>query len=144
MTAPAPLPWLPGVVREFLADQPSFLALLSLERLVFKAPTDVTTVYGRIQVPSSGPMSGDGVGWRPLVQVDALCPMTDPDADMIVWNIVSAAGTLIGRARNVVTSGLSWSGRLVDGPIPGTDTSRGEDAPMARALVRAELTVHAR
>lgn len=144
MTAPSPLPWLPGVVRQFLADQATFLALLPLERIVFKGPPDVTTAYGRIQAPSAGPMSGDGVAWRPLVQVDAYCPMSIPDADMIVWNIVAAAGTLLGRARNVITDGLSWSGRLTDGPIPGTDTSRGEDAPMARALIRAELTLHAR
>lgn len=144
MTAPAPLPWLPGVVREFLADQSGFLALLPVERLVFRGPADVTTAYARIQVPSSGPMSGDGVAWRPLVQVDAYCPMSNPDADMTVWDIVSAAGTLLGRARNVLTAGLSWSGRLTDGPIPGVDTSRGDDAPMARALIRAELTLHAR
>jgi hypothetical protein len=144
VTTPAPLPWLPGVVRAFLADQATFVALVPLDRLVFKAPTDVTTPYARIQVPSPGPMSGDGVAWRPLVQVDAFYPKSNPDADDTVWNIVAAAAVLLGRARNIITGSVAWSGRHLDGPIPGTDTSRGESAPMARALIRAELTLHAR
>jgi hypothetical protein len=144
VTAPAPLPWMPGVVRAFLVDQPTFVELLPLDRLVFKAPANVVDPYGRIQVPSPGPMSGDGVAWRPLVQIDAYCPMTNPDAADITWNIVAAAAVLLGRARNITQGNLSWSGRHIDGPIPGDDRSRGEDSPLARAFIRAELTVHAR
>lgn len=144
MTGPAPLPWMPAVVREFLGDQGTFLAVLAIDRLVFKAPADVTTPYARIQVPSPGPMTGDGVAWRPLVQVDAYCPASNPDAENIVWDIVSKAAVLLGRARNIVNGTLSWSGRHIDGPIPGTDTTRGEATPLARAVIRAELTLHSR
>ena len=47
--------------------------------------------------------------------------------------------TVLGRARNVAFENVSYSGRLVDGPIPDVDTSRGESAALARALVRAEV-----
>lgn len=144
MTSPAPLPPLGDVVRRYLAAQASFLALLPLDRLLFRGPADVTTTYAKIQVPNPAPISGDGVAWKPLVQVDAFCPETVTDADVQVWNIVAMAGLLLGRARNIIDGTLSWSGRHTDGPIADVDTSRGESTPLARALIRAELTVHAR
>jgi hypothetical protein len=138
------LPWLPGVVRAFLMGQSNFTTLIPASRVVFKAPADVTTAFVRIQVPNSAPMSGDGVAWRPLVQVDAYCPATIQDAEKIVWDLVAAAAWSIGRARNVINGGLSFSGRHLDGPIADVDISRGEGSPLSRAVIRAELTLHAR
>lgn len=123
--------------------QSNFTALIAANRVVFKGPSDVTTPYFRIQVPSPGPMSGDGVAYRPLVQLDAYCPMTDPEAEKIVWDLAAAASWALGRARNVVDGTVSFSGRHIDGPIPDVDTSRGTASPLARAVVRAELTLHA-
>lgn len=144
MTGPAPLPWLPAVVRRFLVAQAVCTDQLEPARWVFRGPADVTTAYARIQCPNPSPISGDGVAWKPLVQVDAFCPMTVQDAEDVVWRIAAAAGAVLGRARNIVDDALSWSGRHTDGPIPDVDTSRGESTPLARALIRAELTVHAR
>lgn len=137
------LPWLPGVVRAFLMGQSNFTALISGARVVFKAPSDVTTTYFRIQVPNPGPMSGDGVAYKPLVQCDAFCPATNPEAEKIVWDLAAAASWALGRARNVVNGTVSFSGRHIDGPIPDVDVSRGAASPLARAIVRAELTLHA-
>lgn len=137
------LPWLPGVVREFLMGQSTFTALIPAARVVFKAPSSVITPYVRIQVPNPGPLSGDGVAWKPLVQVDAYCPAGTVDAEKIVWDLAAAAGSALGRARNVLNGTVAWSGRWTDGPIPDEDTSRGTASPLARAVIRAVLTLHA-
>jgi hypothetical protein len=138
------LPWLPSVVRAFLMGQPNFTGLIVGARVVYKAPPDVTTPYVRIQVPNAAPMSGDSVAFRPLVQVDAYCPAGATNADKTVWDLVSAASWSLSRARNVVAGSLSWSGRHLDGPIPDIDKSRGDSSPLTRAVIRAELTLHAR
>lgn len=137
------LPWLPGVVRAFLMGQSNFTSLIPANRVVFKSPSDVTSTFFRIQVPSPGTMSGDGVAYRPLVQCDAFCPATTVDAEKIVWDLAATVAWALGRARNVINGTVSFSGRHIDGPIPDTDTSRGTGSPLARAIVRAELTLHA-
>ena len=135
---------MPKVARELLLSASSFAVLLPAGRLVFKAPTDVTTPFAVIQAPGGVSLSGDDVVWSPLVQFDAYCPLTDPAAQEIAWDLAAAAAAVLGRARNVAFENVSYSGRLVDGPIPDVDTSRGESAALARTLIRAELTVHNR
>jgi hypothetical protein len=137
------LPWMPDAVRDYLLADPVFAGVLTASRVAFKAPADVTTPFGVIQVPGNNSIDGGGVAWSPLVQFDGYCPTSDPAADRIAWDIAAAAGVLA--ARNVTYQNVTWSGRLIDGPMKAApDTSRGESAALARALIRVELTVHAR
>lgn len=141
----APLPWIPAAVRALLLADVTFMGTLAGARLVFKAPPDVTTKFGTIQVPGNNAIDGGGVAWSPLVQVDGWCPMSDANADALAWSIASAAAMVFGRARNVTYQNISYSARIVDGPMAmDPDISRGESNPLARALIRAELTVHNR
>lgn len=141
----AALPSMRHAVRALLVADAGFVAVLPMARLTFKAPPSVTTKYGTIQIPGNNSLSGDGVAWSPLVQVDGWCPMTDEAADDLAWDIAAAAAAVLGRARNVTYQNITYSARLIDGPMAGPpDVSRGESEPLARALIRAELTVHNR
>lgn len=140
----APLPSMRRAVRALLVADAGFVAVLPLVRLTFKAPPDVTTKYGTVQIPGNNVLT-DGVAWSPLVQVDGWCPMTDEDADDLAWDIAAAAAVVLCRARNVTYQNITYSARLIDGPMAGpADVSRGESAPVAHALMRAELFVHNR
>lgn len=140
-----PLPSMRRAVRAFLLTQPVFSNLITPDRVVYKAPPDVTSKYVRIQIPGNISLSGDDVAWSPLVQVDGLCPANIEDADDIVWDLVAAAATAFGQARSVIYQNTVWRGRLIDGPLAAPpDISRGESSPLARALMRVELKVHNR
>lgn len=138
------LPWMPAAIRALLLSDSSFTVLIHPSRLVFKAPPTVTTPFVVIQVPNAAPSTGDGVGWKPMVQVDAYTPASEADAAETVWNLAATAARVLGRARNISYSGITYSGRHFDGPRPDVDTSRGTSSPLARATVRAELVLHAR
>lgn len=138
------LPWMPAAVRDLLMSDATFTTLIPADRVVFKAPPTVTEPFVVIQVPNAAPSTGDGVGWKPMVQVDAFTPAGDNGAAETVWNLTAAAARILGRARNISYSGVTYSGRHFDGPRPDVDTSRGTSSPLARATVRAELVLHAR
>jgi hypothetical protein len=111
-------------------------------RVVFEAPPDVTTPFVIIQVPGGFSLSGDGVAWSPLIQVDGYCAITYPDARKQVWTLAAEAARILGRARNITFETMSYSARLVDGPLEDVDLSRGTANPLRRALIRAALAVH--
>lgn len=135
------LPWVPGAVRAVLLADATFSGLIGAPRVLFEAPPSVTTSFVIIQAPGGFSLSGDGVAWSPLVQVDAYSPIT-PDARKDVWTLVATAAQVLGRARNIGYESMFYSGRIVDGPLEGVDTSRGTANPLRRALIRAELKAH--
>lgn len=137
-----PLPSMRHLIRDFLLSQGVFSSLVAADRLVFKAPPDVTTPFATIQIPGNVGISGDNVAWSPLVQVDGYCPASQPDADDIAWDIAAAAAEAFRGARNVVVGSLSFRARIIDLVPAVPDVSRGEANPLARALMRAELKVH--
>lgn len=139
-----PLPSMRHAARELLAADAGFLSVLPLARLGFKAPPDVTEAYGTIQVPGNNSLSGDDVGWSPLIQVDGWCSMTDPAAEDVAWDIAAAAASVFGRARNVSYLNVTYKARVLELFLAPPDVSRGESNPFAHALMRAELRVHNR
>lgn len=134
---------MPAAARQLLLATTPFAGLLAADRVVFKSPPKVTSPFCRLQVPSAGPRSGDGVMWEPLLQADFYAPATG-DAEKVVWDLAAAAADVFGHARNVTFENVTYSGRMLDGPIPSVDTSRGESEVLARAVIRAELRLHAR
>jgi hypothetical protein len=137
------LPWVPGAVRAILLADPVFTGLIPQPaRVGFESPSDVTTPFVVIQAPGGFSLSGDGVAWSPLIQVDGYAPNTYADARRLVWRLASEAARILGRSRNVVYETMSYSGRIVDGPLEGVDTSRGTASPLRRCLIRAELKAH--
>lgn len=136
------LPWIPGAVRQLLLADPVFNAACG-GRLMTILPSGLT-FCAQLRLPGNNSISGDGVAFSPLVQVDGWCvpgiPGTDPE--MKAWEIAAEAARVLGRARNVTYQTMSYSGRLIEGPLPDVDTSRGEDSPLYRAIVRAGLAVH--
>lgn len=144
MTAPV-LPYSPALVRALLVADPAFTALLPAGRLTTRAPADAGTVFGLVRPAGVVPIEPSAGAWSPLVQVEAFCPgggATDPE--VVVWRIAATAAAILSRARNIPFESARWSARITDGPLSDVDTSRGSSAPLYRALVRAELTLHAR
>jgi len=141
VTEPAPIPWIPPAIRALLLADADFAAECG-GRISTRLPSTVT-FCAQIRVPGLNSLSGDGVAWSPLVQVDGWCATTVPgvDPEQKAWNIAAHAARILGRARNVTWQNMTYSGRLVEGPIPDVDTSRGESTPLYRAIVRAELSV---
>lgn len=147
MSAPAPtVPWIPPAVRALLLADPAFAAAC-YGRCSTRAPGDVTVPYATVQVPGGFPLDASAGVWSPLVQVDGWCAPPGPDGvdpEDAVWRIASAAGAVLSRVRNVAWLNMHFSARVVSGPLPDVDTTRGTANPLYRALVRAELTIHAR
>ncbi len=145
MTAPV-LPFLPAAVRAFLAAAPDFTALIPAGRITTRAPADAASPFVLVRAAGGAiPIDASAGAWSPLVQVEGYAPpggSTDPE--VVVWRIAATAAALLSRARNVTYDSMSWSARVTDGPFADVDTSRGQSAPLYRALVRAELTLHAR
>ena len=144
MTGPA-LPWLPPTLRAYLLGD-TVLSDLVGGRISTRAPSDVTQPWGRIQVPGPGPRTPSAGAYAPLVQFDGWCDRTgwdgrDPEA--VAWDIAARALVVLDGARNVAADGFAWScRRVIEGPLPTRDTSRGEANPLYGAMVRAELLVH--
>lgn len=143
MTAPV-LPYMAVPIRAYLMADTAFNDAC-LGRCSTRAPADVTSPYATVAA-TANPIEPSAGVWSPMVQVDGWCPKAgyageDPEA--VVWRIAAAAAARLSVARNVEHGGIFYSARVTDGPLPGVDTSRGEDAPLYRALIRAEITVHA-
>ncbi len=145
MTAPV-LPFVPTAVRAYLTAASPFIAVVPAFRVATRAPSDVTTSFALVRLAGGGfPVEASGGVWSPLVQVEGYAPPGGPaDPEVVVWRIAATAAALLSRARNVAYDSMSWSARVTDGPFADVDTSRGQSAPLYRALVRAELTLHAR
>jgi hypothetical protein len=145
MTAPV-LPFAPGAARAFLAASTDFTALVPAGRISTRAPADVTSPF--VLVRSAGgalPIDVSAGAWSPLVQVEGYAPTGGTaDPEVVVWRLAATAAALLARARNVAYDSMRWSARITDGPITDVDTSRGSSAPLYRAFVRAEITLHAR
>lgn len=144
MTAPV-LPYSPGLVRAVLVADAAFTALLPANRLTTRAPSDVTSVFGLVRPAGVVPLDVSAGAWSPLVQVDVYCPPGGAvDPEVVVWRVAASAAAILSRARNVAAGSTRWSARVTDGPTADVDTSRGSSAPLYRAFIRAELTLHVR
>lgn len=145
MTVPAVpvLPWIPPAVRALLLADATFNTACG-GRCGTRAG-DATKPYALVRATAIPRDTSAGV-WSPLVQVDGWCGAgaSSLDPEEAAWQIAVSAARVLARARNVTWQNIRYSARVTDGPIPDIDTSRGSDNPMYRALIRAELTVHAR
>lgn len=145
MTAPV-LPFVPAAVRSLLVGSSDFTALVPAGRITTRAPADVTTPFALVRSAGGAlPLDASAGAWSPLVQVEGFAPAggaTDPE--VVVWRIAAMTAAILSRARNVPYESMRWSARVTDGPIADVDTSRGSSAPLYRALVRAEITLHVR
>jgi hypothetical protein len=135
------LPWVPGAVRQLLLADTAF-ATASGSRVSTRSPGNVTSgPYATIQLPTPLGVMGGG-GYKPIVQIDAWCdPGAAEEPEAVVWRIAMRAKRVLETARNVSYQTMHWSARVIDaGPLP-PDKSRGDDSPLYRAMVRAELTI---
>lgn len=138
-----PLPWVPAALRIPLLADAAFDAA-SGGRLSTRLPSEVTWC-AQLRVAGNNSLDGGGVAFSPLVQLDGWCaPGLDDidDPEVKAWEIAAAGAAVLGRIRNLIYQTMSYSARIVEGPLPDVDTSRGESAPLYRAIVRAELAVH--
>lgn len=136
------LPWVPGAIRQLLLADAVFASECGGDVLTRLGST--VTYCAQIQVSGGTSLSGDGVAWSPLVQVDGWCAPNAGagDPERKAWAIAVEAARVLGRARNIPYQNMSYSARVVDGPLPGVDTSRGTSTPLYRAVVRAEIRAH--
>lgn len=136
-----PMPWILGAVRQLLLADADFNTACD-GRLMTRLPSEVT-FCAQLRLPGNNSLSGDGVAFSPLIQVDGWCApgKSEMDPEMKAWEIAAHAARVLGRARNVIYQNMAYSGRLIEGPIPDVDTSRGASVPLYRAIVRAELAV---
>lgn len=142
MTAPI-LPWVPPAVRALLLGDSAFTAACG-GRVSTRLPGDVSVPVATVQA-TARPLDVSAGAWSPLVQVDGWCAPGGPvDAEDAAWRIAAAAAAVLSRARNVPYQNIHYSARVIDGPLTDIDESRGKGNPIHRALIRAELTVHAR
>lgn len=143
MTAPV-LPWIPPAIRTLLLADSGFSATCG-GRCSTRAPSNVTAPYATIQTPGGFALDASAGAWTPLVQVDGWCPpggATDPEK--AVWAIAATAAAVLSRARNIAYQNIHYTARVTDGPLTDEDVTRGAANPLYRALIRAELVIHAR
>lgn len=139
------LPWVPGAIRQLLLADSDFSAACA-GRCGTRLGSEVT-YCAQVRTPGVNSLSGDGVAYSPLVQVDGWCTREAADGlgvdpEVKAWEIAAHAARVLGRARNVSYQNMTYSGRLIEGPLPDVDISRGESTPLYRAVVRVELAVH--
>lgn len=139
------LPFVPGMIRAFLLADPAWTAAFPAPRTVTRAPASATTPFALVKAPPAVPVEASAGAWTPLVQVEAYAPAgANPDPEVTAWQGAALAAALLSRARNVPYQNCWWSARVIDGPLPDVDISRGNANPLYRAIIRAELRVHAR
>jgi hypothetical protein len=142
VTAPE-LPWIPPAARALLLADTAFAAACG-SRCSTRAPSDVTQPYATLTA-SVVPVDVSAGVWLPLVQVDGWCAPGGPqDPEQAAWRIAATAAAVFARARNVGYQNTRYSARVTDGPLTDVDETRGKANPIYRALIRAELVVHAR
>lgn len=143
VTSPGPIPWVPGAIRQLLLADAAFMTECG-NRLSSRLPSPVT-YCARVRLAGNNSLSGDGVAWSPLVQVEGWCApevagVADPEVK--AWDIAAKAAVVIGRARNITYQNMTYTARIVEGPLDNVDKTRGESTPLYWALVRAELSAH--
>lgn len=154
MTAAYTLPDLTEPMRALLLADTEFSDLTG-GRLATRAPGDVTEPYAVLRC-SANPLStaSRSVGWRGGVQLHgcAARPVDGVMPETIAWRICAAAARVFDRSGQQTWTetdpggrALTYTPRLADGPLPmDPDKTRGEDAVVYWALIRAELTIHLR
>lgn len=144
MMVPAPaLPWPIPATRALLLADDRFATACG-GRLSTRQPADVTQPYAT-QSATAIPRDVSAGVWSPLVQVDGWCAPGGPvDPEEAAWDIAAAAAAVFARARNVEYQNFHFSARVTDGPLTDQDVTRGSGNPLYRALIRAELILHAR
>lgn len=144
MSAPAlaVLPYVPGMVRAFLLEDATFSELCG-GHCATRAPRDVTRPFARIQAPGGFPFDASAGAWSPTLQLDGwAAPAAGLDPEVAAWDIAVRGAALLSRVRNRPWQNAYWSvERIIDGPLPRLDESRGEDVPLYGAMVRAELRI---
>lgn len=135
-----PVPWLPPAIRQLLLADAAFAA--ECDGRVSTRLGSPVTFCAQLRVSGMNSLSGDGVAFSPLVQVDGWCAPDLPgiDPERKAWDIAAHAARVLGRARNITYQNMVYSARVFEGPLPDVDVSRGESTPLYRAIVRAELT----
>lgn len=136
-----PVPWIPAALRIPLLADATFNTACG-GRLSTRL-TGRITFCAQLRVAGNNSLDGGGVAFSPLVQLDGWCaPGLDVDPEVKAWEIAAAGAAVLGRIRNLIYQTMAYSARIVEGPLPDVDTSRGESTPLYRAIVRAELAVH--
>lgn len=144
MTAPGPLPWVPGAVRAYLLEDSAFSSACG-GRCSTRAPSNVTGPFSTVRMAGPGGVQGDGVAFWPMILIEGwAAPSDEIDPEMAAWKIATAAIPVISRARNVAYQNMTWKGRVINAVLTDVDRSRGTDSPLYRAFIRAELTIHVR
>jgi hypothetical protein len=75
------LPFVPGVIRAWLADKAQFTTLVPAGRIVTRAPVDVTAPFCLVRSAPALAIEPSAGVWAPLVQVEGFAPpggATDP------------------------------------------------------------------
>ena len=140
------LPYIPGAVRTLLLADATFNTRCFGRCTVKLAPADVTKPFAVVQMPGSVVLGDQGWALRPLIQVNAWCPVTwTSDPDTTAWDMIDSAWNILEAARyvNVTDSRgtAAYKTRLTDGPLPTEDVSRGDSNPLQGYVIRAELTL---
>lgn len=143
VSQPGPIPWVPGAIRQLLVADTAFMTECG-SRISSRLPSTVT-FCARVRLAGNNSLSGDGVAWSPLVQVEGWCApgvagVSDPEVK--AWDIAARAAAVVGRARNITYQNMTYSTRIVDGPLSDVDTSRGDSTALYWSLVRVEVTAH--
>ncbi len=127
-----------AVVRHLLDD--SAVAALVANRVYTRTPASLVAPCIRVQVPDTRAIAAPRV-FRPLVQAESMVSGFPGGADpeTLAWQIAEAVMRSLCSA-NVPFQGCHWTGRIFSGPAILIDTSRGEDSPVYRGVVRAFLT----
>lgn len=153
MTAAYTIPDLHEPIRALLLADTEFAALTG-GRLATRAPADVTAPYAVLRC-SANPLSASSrsVGWRGGVQVHgcATRPVGDAMPESLAWRICAVAARILDRSGQQTwpepggDRTVTYTPRLTDGPLPmEPDKTRGDDAVVYWALVRATFPIHLR
>lgn len=136
-------PWVPGAIRAYLLADTDF-ATASASRVGTRLPADMTKPFVQIRVIGNISLSDTSFAKSPLVQLDCWAAPGPVDPEVQAWDLAELAASRLSTVRNVSYEDMVWSSRLVDGPIPNVDTSRGDSSPLYGALIRVELKTHTR
>lgn len=149
MPAPTPMPYVPGAIRQWLATQEAFTALLHGGKITTRdVPDPLKLPHVTVAVVDHG--GNDPMLRRLIVQVTPWAPGRDvsglqEDPDVTVWNLAATAGELLGRTKNIVLDDdHAWTAKWIDGPVQLYDRERGKDRPIYYAPVRFQVHLRRR